>query len=473
MFISFTTADAYNTAYDREKGALQPVCIIDREEGSSSAQQQQRQKLDPPPPSEILPHKVHESASRATPLAVQGLHVLLPEPGHDGLQSEEQLPPQKQDRTPPSEQLQHKIQESTSRASRKPAAVPVANGCQVQAPQLDRGGVPSEEEHALLEQFPPSAPALQHVPRQQHVLLEPGQLLPTKDPLVRELEDLGYVVEQFENIKFNRQGKKLGEGAYGTVLQATLWGNPVAIKILKPETTNEKYLQEINLLRRGTGKNVVHLQGVCVHEGKRIMILEWMHTDLWELLYGSKDNLPKPLQAQWGGDGWPLPIKIKLGLTLSRGVYWLKKHAGIVHRDLKPGNCLVDARFNIKVADFGTGKRFPFSFNDEDMPGTYQYLCPEVMKSGLTATTFQLDVYAVGLLLYELLAEKQVFTKYFKNITDWNDPRAEKARQALYADVISGVRPRVPEIIPKGPNKGQLTPRLLNFLVSLFFFPFV
>ncbi|KAH3766675.1 hypothetical protein Pelo_1436 [Pelomyxa schiedti] len=42
----------------------------------------------------------------------------------------------------------------------------------------------------------------------------------------------------------------------------------------------------------------------------------------------------------------------------------------IVHRDLKPANCLVDGYFTVNVADLGSGKRFPFSFETDEPPGT-------------------------------------------------------------------------------------------------------
>ena len=86
---------------------------------------------------------------------------------------------------------------------------------------------------------------------------------------------------------------------------------------------------------------------------------------------------------------------------------------GVIHRDLKPGNILVNASGEPKVIDFGIAKT-----TDSDMAlttmqtdvgrllGTFQYMSPEQFDADPHAIDVRSDVYALGVVLYELLTGK-------------------------------------------------------------------
>jgi len=84
--------------------------------------------------------------------------------------------------------------------------------------------------------------------------------------------------------------------------------------------------------------------------------------------------------------------------------------AGLVHRDIKPENVLLAADGRIKLADFGLARAVTevTSTTTGTVLGTVAYLAPELVVRGTTDA--RTDVYACGILLYEMLTGRQPFT---------------------------------------------------------------
>lgn len=89
---------------------------------------------------------------------------------------------------------------------------------------------------------------------------------------------------------------------------------------------------------------------------------------------------------------------------------------GVIHRDLKPGNILVDAAGQVKVIDFGVARS-----TDGDVAvttmltdfgqlvGTVQYMCPEQFDGAAGDLDVRVDVYSLGVVLYELLVGRMPY----------------------------------------------------------------
>lgn len=86
-------------------------------------------------------------------------------------------------------------------------------------------------------------------------------------------------------------------------------------------------------------------------------------------------------------------------------------HRGdLVHRDIKPENVLIASDDRVKVADFGLARAVTevTSATTGTVLGTVAYLAPELISRGVSDT--RTDVYACGILLYEMLTGRQPFT---------------------------------------------------------------
>ncbi|CAB4622666.1 MAG: protein kinase [Actinobacteria bacterium] len=81
--------------------------------------------------------------------------------------------------------------------------------------------------------------------------------------------------------------------------------------------------------------------------------------------------------------------------------------AGILHRDLKPENVLLSDDGRIKLGDFGLARDIENNTSTGSLVGTVAYLSPELVTRGVADA--RSDVYAAGIMLFEMLAGKQPF----------------------------------------------------------------
>jgi len=202
--------------------------------------------------------------------------------------------------------------------------------------------------------------------------------------------------------------KKLGKGGMGRVFVAvdTVLNRRVAIKMMAPsdpygiegpEIDEVRFLREAQLSANlSKHPNIVSVYEAGVVEGKRFLAMEYI----------------EGLQMQ----DWRRGVPIRDQLALLRDVAAAVQHAhanGVVHRDLKPANVIVDAKNRPHVTDFGLAKaQAPEQSRSITtsgiVVGTPAYMSPE-QAQGLKAIDGRSDVYSLGVMMYEILTERQPF----------------------------------------------------------------
>ncbi len=217
------------------------------------------------------------------------------------------------------------------------------------------------------------------------------------DRLVGETLDGRYFVE-----------KKIGEGGMGVVFAArhSVIERPLAIKVLKREVmrdtaTIKRFIQEAKAASRIGHPNIVDVTDFgTTPDGMTYSVMEYItgQTLGHALRHGS----------------FPASRAIKIAVQIARAL-GAAHDKGIVHRDLKPENIFLVERDNrtdfVKIVDFGIAKVVPSQGANPNEPrltragsvfGTPEYMAPE-QAAGKSDTDGRVDIYALGVLLYEML----------------------------------------------------------------------
>ncbi len=195
--------------------------------------------------------------------------------------------------------------------------------------------------------------------------------------------------------RFELRGE-LGRGAFGTVFRAfdTVARDEVAIKVIEVRTgaLADRVRREVRSARKVTHPNVVRIYDI-VEDGDTLVLG-------MELIAGR--TLDRVIEA---GGLAPATI-LRMAREIVAGVA-AAHDVGVIHRDLKPANVMVrDGTDTCLVADFGIarsidGARALDATREGELVGTPLYMAPEQLY-GSTQITTAADVYALGLILFEL-----------------------------------------------------------------------
>ncbi len=194
----------------------------------------------------------------------------------------------------------------------------------------------------------------------------------------------------------------LGEGGMGAVYKAIdrELNRPVALKVIRPELARiksiiERFKQELLLSRQVTHRNVIRIYDLGEAEGMKFITMEFIEGEhLRDLLLRKKKLTPE--------EAVEIIEQVCRALEAAHST-------GIIHRDLKPQNVMRDQTGRILVMDFGLARMVEGDgmTHTGALVGTMDYMSPE---QALAKTLDQRsDLYAVGLIFYELLTGSMPF----------------------------------------------------------------
>lgn len=196
----------------------------------------------------------------------------------------------------------------------------------------------------------------------------------------------------------------IGEGGMGKVYEAEerLSKRRVALKVLRPELARDEdgrrlFLNEMTILAHLDHPNVVRCLACQELDGELVMALEFLEGPTLRQVLAERGRLPWTEAAS-------LVVQIAAGLGAAH-----RQDPPIVHCDLKPENVIVLADGRVKVMDFGIAKVLEaMRKGTTHSVGTLQYMSPEQIDAGEVGP--RADLYALGLVLYELLAGHPPFS---------------------------------------------------------------
>ncbi|CAL4947518.1 unnamed protein product [Urochloa decumbens] len=198
----------------------------------------------------------------------------------------------------------------------------------------------------------------------------------------------------------------LGHGTYGSVYYGVLRDQEVAIKRMMATKTKE-FIVEMKVLCKVHHASLVELIGYAASKDELFLVYEYSQN-------GSlKNHLHDPESKGYSSLSWI--FRVQIALDAARGLEYIHEHTKdhYVHRDIKSSNILLDGSFRAKISDFGLAKLVVKS-NDAEasvtkVVGTFGYLAPEYLRDGLATT--KSDVYAFGVVLFEIISGKEAITR--------------------------------------------------------------
>ena len=200
--------------------------------------------------------------------------------------------------------------------------------------------------------------------------------------------------------------KMLGSGSFGCVYEAknTLFGNTVAMKVIKKDKENEldeqEIRNEIDILKQLSHPNIVKIYEFFISENHYYIITEFCKEG--ELFSYIKNKYSERQLAV-------------LFYQVFSGLWYLHDNK-ILHRDIKLENIMISKKekdnesgeelFWVKIIDFGTAKIFEKNKKEKDVVGSSYYIAPEVLKQNYNE---KCDTWSVGVILYMMLVGRAPF----------------------------------------------------------------
>ena len=217
-----------------------------------------------------------------------------------------------------------------------------------------------------------------------------------------------YSFENFSKVTDGFLPIELGTGAYGRVylVSHNETKEEYALKVIEKKKLLNMYgncdiiHNEIKIHSKLEHANIIRLYSVKETPKEINIIMEYAKNgNLYQLISRNKS-------------GFSEQKAFRYFIQVVNAVYFLHENQ-IIHRDIKPENLLISENGTIKLCDFGWAKQLTLK-NRSSYCGTVEYMAPEIIES--ENYDYSVDIWSLGILLYELLMGHSPFKdKTIKN----------------------------------------------------------
>jgi predicted Ser/Thr protein kinase len=196
--------------------------------------------------------------------------------------------------------------------------------------------------------------------------------------------------------------EEIGRGAMGVVFKGRdpLIGRDVAVKTIAAGAAEsadllERFHREAKAAGGLQHPNIVTIYEMAESGGTPFIAMEYLEGESLEKLIARKPALP-------------LATKVGYVVQACRALEYAHRR-GVIHRDVKPANIMVTRDGMVKVVDFGIARLADTSKTQTGtLLGTLAYMSPEQIR-GERAADASVDIWAMGVVLYELIAYQRPF----------------------------------------------------------------
>ena len=253
-------------------------------------------------------------------------------------------------------------------------------------------------------------------------------------------------------------GKPLGKGSFGKVYEFESENDGViyAGKIIDKNIFKEKNDKRDEFIRIQKNKQNIQAETKIQKELKspRILKVKTFFEDddnVYIVLEKCSKSLQQLLDDLSKKGEHLTEIEIQYFMfQLIEGLKYLHDK-NIIHRDLKPLNLFLNDKYELKIADFGLVVKL--NNNDEkvtDFYGTKKYMAPEFFEEPIKGYSFGVDIWAIGIIMYQLFTAKQPF--YTSNeikkadVTFPSDIKMSKAAKDLIKQILTKNQKKRPNL---------------------------
>jgi hypothetical protein len=201
----------------------------------------------------------------------------------------------------------------------------------------------------------------------------------------------------------------LGRGGMGEVYRAddVKLGQPVALKFLPKALAGdpvrrERFFAEVRITRQLSHPNICRVYDIAEIDGVEAGRPTRLHFLSMEYIDGEDlASLLKRIGYLSNEKALDIARQLAAGLAAAHD-------RGVLHRDLKPANIMLDGHGRVRITDFGLAIAAADEEQAADASGTPAYMAPEQLAG--KGASVRSDIYALGLVLYEIYSGKRAFT---------------------------------------------------------------